>query len=73
MENNKDPQPNLGPKPNKAKDTLKDTDQCIMLQRSWPNGNSRRGSALYALGRYADAYRAYKNGLSREASDTGLF
>lgn len=54
------------PKPNKAEDALKDTDQCITLQRSWPNGYSRRGSAKYALGRYADAY--HKDGLSHEAS-----
>ncbi|KAE9157901.1 hypothetical protein PF005_g32665, partial [Phytophthora fragariae] len=46
---------------------------CFVLQRSWPKGNSRRDSALCALGRYADAYRAYKNGLSHEASDAGLF
>ncbi|KAG6574678.1 putative transmembrane protein [Phytophthora cinnamomi] len=42
------------------------------MQRSWPKGYSRRGSALYALGRYADAYRAYKDGLSHEASNAGL-
>ncbi|KAE8904434.1 hypothetical protein PF005_g6849 [Phytophthora fragariae] len=56
----------------KAEDALKDADQCIALQRSWPKGYSRRGSALYALGRYADAYRAYKDGLSHEASNAGL-
>ncbi|KAE9123653.1 hypothetical protein PF010_g6325 [Phytophthora fragariae] len=56
----------------KAEDALKDADQCIALQRSWPKGYSRRGSALYALGHYADAYRAYKDGLSHEASNAGL-
>jgi hypothetical protein len=57
---------------NKAQEALKDADQCIALKPSWPKGYSRRGSALYALGRYADAYRAYKDGLSHEASNAGL-
>ncbi|CAI5728262.1 unnamed protein product [Hyaloperonospora brassicae] len=56
----------------KAEDALKDADQCIALKPSWPKGYSRRGSALYALGRYADAFRAYKDGLSHEASNEGL-
>ncbi|KAL3670109.1 hypothetical protein V7S43_004425 [Phytophthora oleae] len=57
---------------NKADEALKDADQCIALKPNWPKGYSRRGSALYALGRYADAYRAYKDGLSHEASNAGL-
>uniref|UniRef100_M4BRS3 Hsp70-Hsp90 organising protein n=1 Tax=Hyaloperonospora arabidopsidis (strain Emoy2) TaxID=559515 RepID=M4BRS3_HYAAE len=56
----------------KAEEALKDADQCIALKSDWPKGYSRRGSALYALGRYTDAYRAYKDGLSREASNEGL-
>ncbi|GMF11822.1 unnamed protein product [Phytophthora lilii] len=56
----------------KAAEALKDADQCVALQPSWPKGYSRRGSALYALGRYADAYRAYKDGLSHEATNAGL-
>ncbi|KAK1941177.1 Stress-induced-phosphoprotein 1 [Phytophthora citrophthora] len=57
---------------NKADEALKDADQCIALKPNWPKGYSRRGSALYALGRYADAYRAYKDGLNHEASNAGL-
>ncbi|ETK83281.1 hypothetical protein F441_11733 [Phytophthora nicotianae CJ01A1] len=57
---------------NKADEALKDADQCIALKPNWAKGYSRRGSALYALGRYADAYRAYKDGLSHEASNAGL-
>ncbi|KAG1712984.1 hypothetical protein DVH05_000714 [Phytophthora capsici] len=57
---------------NKAHEALKDADQCIALKPNWPKGYSRRGSALYALGRYADAYRAYKDGLNHEASNAGL-
>ncbi|CAI5713334.1 unnamed protein product [Peronospora destructor] len=56
----------------KAEEALKDADQCISLKPDWPKGYSRRGSALYALGRYTDAYRAYKDGLSYEASNEGL-
>ncbi|POM60779.1 Transmembrane protein [Phytophthora palmivora] len=57
---------------NKAQEALNDADQCLSLKPNWPKGYSRRGSALYALGRYADAYRAYKDGLSHEASNAGL-
>ncbi|CAI5713295.1 unnamed protein product [Peronospora destructor] len=56
----------------KAEEALKDADQCISLKPDWPKGYSRRGSALYALGHYTDAYRAYKDGLSYEASNEGL-
>ncbi|CAH0490645.1 unnamed protein product [Peronospora farinosa] len=56
----------------KAEEALKDADQCISLKPNWPKGYSRRGSALYALHRYADAYRAYKDGLNYEASNEGL-
>lgn len=57
---------------NKANEALNDADQCIALQPTWTKGYSRRGAALYALGRYTDAYRAYKDGLSQDASNTGL-
>lgn len=56
----------------KADEALKDAEQCIALKPTWPKGYSRRGSALFALGRYADAYRAYKDGLSHDASNSGL-
>ncbi|UIZ24440.1 hypothetical protein KXD40_008631 [Peronospora effusa] len=56
----------------KAEEALKDADQCISLKPNWPKGYSRRGSALYALHRYADAYQAYKDGLNYEASNEGL-
>ncbi|RLN82381.1 hypothetical protein BBJ28_00010573 [Nothophytophthora sp. Chile5] len=56
----------------KAHEALADADECVKLKPDWPKGYSRRGSALYALTRYADAYRAYKDGLAREASNAAL-
>ncbi|CAH0516825.1 unnamed protein product [Peronospora belbahrii] len=57
---------------NKAEEALKDADACIELKPDWPKGYSRRGSALYALGQYPEAYRAYKDGLRHDASNPGL-
>ncbi|GAB9472407.1 Transmembrane protein [Globisporangium polare] len=51
---------------------LTDAEQCISLKRDWTKGYSRKGAALYSLGRYADAYRAYKDGLALEASNAAL-
>ncbi|CEG50332.1 stress-inducible protein [Plasmopara halstedii] len=56
----------------KADKALEDADKCITIKPKWPKGYSRRGAALYALGRYADAYRAYKDGLSHDTSNSGL-
>lgn len=51
---------------------LADAEQCVTLKRDWTKGYSRKGAALYHLGRYADAYRAYKDGLALEASNAAL-
>ncbi|KAF1315241.1 Transmembrane protein, partial [Globisporangium splendens] len=51
---------------------LEDADKCISLKRDWVKGYSRKGSALYHLGRYADAYRAYKEGLALETTNAAL-
>ena len=59
-------------KRSKADEALADADKCIALQPTWPKGYSRRGSALYALGRYAEASQAYKDGLRYDASNAGL-
>ncbi|RLN62231.1 hypothetical protein BBP00_00004912 [Phytophthora kernoviae] len=56
----------------KAAEALQDAEQCVTRKPDWPKGYSRKGSALYALGQYPDAYRAYTDGLKREASNAGL-
>lgn len=51
---------------------LADAEQCISLKRSWAKGYSRKGAALYHLARYADAYRAYKDGLALDSGNAAL-
>ncbi|TYZ64160.1 hypothetical protein PybrP1_006307 [[Pythium] brassicae (nom. inval.)] len=51
---------------------LADAEQCVALRRDWAKGYSRKGAALYHLGRYADASRAYRDGLTIEASNAAL-
>lgn len=55
-----------------APKALQDADACIQLKRDWPKGYSRRGAALYALGRLADAQRAYQDGLALHGANPAL-
>ncbi|KAI9912988.1 hypothetical protein PsorP6_006771 [Peronosclerospora sorghi] len=57
---------------NKAEEALQDAEQCIALKPSWPKGYSRRGSALFSLGRYPEARQAYKDGLNFDKANEGL-
>lgn len=51
---------------------LADAEHCLSLKRSWAKGYSRKGAALYHLARYADAFRAYKEGLALDAGNAAL-
>lgn len=45
---------------------IEDADRCIQLQPNWGKGYSRKGTALYESGRYAEAYNTFQRGLSIE-------
>ena len=51
---------------------LVDAEKCVSLDMSWVKGITRKGDALYALGRYTDAYNAYNNGLRVAPNDKSL-
>jgi tetratricopeptide (TPR) repeat protein len=51
---------------------LADAELCVALKPDWPKGYSRQGAALYQLGRFADAQRAYQAGLTRDGANPAL-
>lgn len=51
---------------------LADAELCVALKPDWPKGYSRQGAALYQLGRFADAQRAYQAGLARDGANPAL-
>lgn len=51
---------------------LADAEQCVTLKPDWPKGFSRKGAALYQLGRFADAQRAYTDGLALQGANPAL-
>lgn len=55
-----------------AQNALLDAEKCVSLQRGWVRGYSRKGAALFQLGRFPDAYRAYKDGLAIDPSNKAL-
>ena len=44
----------------------------IALRSDWAKGYSRRGAALFGLGRYAESVATYKEGLRFEADNTQM-
>lgn len=48
---------------NMYQEALNDAVQCVSLKPDWPKGYSRKGLALYKLGRMQEARTAYEEGL----------
>lgn len=53
-----------------AEKALADADQCLALDPEYAKAHFRRGVALYELGRYADACKAYGEVLKREPKNS---
>lgn len=51
---------------------LADATQCVALKRDWPKAFSRQGAALFALGRFPEAKRAYSDGLALHGGNAAL-
>ena len=46
----------------KAAAALSDAERCVEVEPSWAKGYSRMGTALFRLGRHAQAAAAYSKG-----------
>lgn len=51
---------------------LADADQCVRANAGFAKGHSRRGAALFRLGRFQDAAAAYEAGLALEPSNAEM-
>eukprot|EP00475_Leptophrys_vorax_P001296 TRINITY_DN106_c0_g1_i1.p1 TRINITY_DN106_c0_g1~~TRINITY_DN106_c0_g1_i1.p1 ORF type:complete len:578 (+),score=215.85 TRINITY_DN106_c0_g1_i1:41-1735(+) len=51
---------------------LEDAEQCVSLAPSWVKGYSRKGLALFKLGKYDDAKKAYEEGLKYDPENEQL-
>lgn len=49
-------------KAGKYEEALKDANETVQLNPTWPKGYSRKGSALSYLQKYAEAFEAYREG-----------
>ena len=52
----------------KAAAALSDAEKCVSVEPSWAKGYSRMGTALFRLGRHAQAAAAYSKGKPQAAS-----
>ena len=50
-------------------EALADAEQATELEPNWPRGYSRKGAALYGLGRYTESLATYDKGLSFEPTN----
>lgn len=51
---------------------LADANKCVELDANWTKGYMRKGDALYAQGKHAEAYNAYNAGLRVDSKDKTL-
>lgn len=51
---------------------LTDAIKCVEIDETWAKGHSRKGDALYALGKLTEAYNAYNAGLMHSKDDASL-
>lgn len=49
-------------KAGRLQDALKDAEETIKINPSWPKGYSRKGAVLFALEKFEDAYTCYSKG-----------
>ena len=57
---------------NKNTSALADATKCVELDNQWTKGLSRKGDALYSLGRYTESYNAYNSALRISPNDSTL-
>ncbi|GFE52881.1 tetratricopeptide repeat-containing protein protein [Babesia ovis] len=57
---------------NKFQEALDDATQCVALKPDWPKGYSRKGLALFKLGRMDEARAAYQEGLKIDPNNEPL-
>lgn len=57
---------------NMYQEALADATQCVALKPDWPKGYSRKGLALYKLGRMQEAKVAYEEGLRIDPNNETL-
>jgi len=55
-----------------AETALKDAEDCIKLNPTWPKGYNRKGAALHKMKRYDDAIAVYEEGLKLDPNDAAL-
>ena len=56
----------------KKQEALADGEKCVEIKPDWAKGYSRKGAALHALGRYAEAAETYEAGLAVDGSNAAL-
>jgi len=56
----------------KFDEALKDGEKCIELKPDWPKGYSRKGLALFKLGKIKDALETYDEGLKQDSTNKSL-
>ena len=54
--------------PRASEEALADAERATALRPDWAKGFSRKGAALYGLGRYAEAIATFEAGLRAEVS-----
>ncbi|CDR96457.1 tetratricopeptide repeat domain containing protein, putative [Babesia bigemina] len=57
---------------NMYQEALADAQQCVTLKPDWPKGYSRKGLALYKLGKMEEAKKAYQEGLKIDPNNEPL-